>query len=256
MKLFKIMVRFFNQVYVLFFVVVITCTACHTSAQEKANYTIEQPDNLLVHVVDLNKTDLSFFYKNESGENFNNHGNLKKAVLAKNKKLLFAVNGGMYNQDHTPQGLYIEKGNQIAPIDTQTTGYGNFYLQPNGIFFLTKDKTGNVVETEKFVLTSDIKHATQSGPMLLIDGEIHPKFREGSSNLHIRNGVGILPDGRILFVMSKEKINFFDLATYFKSQGCQNALYLDGFVSRTYLPAQNWEQTEGSFGVIIGELDY
>jgi uncharacterized protein YigE (DUF2233 family) len=88
--------------------------------------------------------------------------------------------------------------------------------------------------------------------MLVIDGEIHPEFERGSANLNIRNGVGILPDNNIVFVMSKKEINFYDFARYFKSIGCKNALYLDGLVSRTYLPEKNWIQTDGDFGVIIG----
>jgi uncharacterized protein YigE (DUF2233 family) len=31
-------------------------------------------------------------------------------------------------------------------------------------------------------------------------------------------------------------------------------LYLDGFVSRMYLPAENWLQTDGDFGVMIGAV--
>jgi uncharacterized protein YigE (DUF2233 family) len=75
---------------------------------------------------------------------------------------------------------------------------------------------------------------------------------EIKKNLKIRNGVGILPDNKILFVMPKEAINFYDFALYFKSMGCINALYLDGLVSRTYLPQKNWMQLDGDFGVIIG----
>jgi len=88
--------------------------------------------------------------------------------------------------------------------------------------------------------------------MLVIDGDINPAFKQGSNNLNIRNGVGILPDGKIVFAMSKEQISFYDFAGYFKSQGCKNALYLDGFVSQTYLPEKSWIQTDGNFGVIIG----
>jgi uncharacterized protein YigE (DUF2233 family) len=87
---------------------------------------------------------------------------------------------------------------------------------------------------------------------LVIDGEIHKAFNKGSTNLNIRNGVGILPNNKILFAMSKKEINFYDFAEFFKSKGCKNALYLDGFVSRTYCPNQNWMQTDGDFGVIIG----
>jgi uncharacterized protein YigE (DUF2233 family) len=88
----------------------------------------------------------------------------------------------------------------------------------------------------------------------MIDGQIQPAFKEGSANLNIRNGVGILPDGRIIFAMSKSGINFYDFAQYFKSLGCKNALYLDGLVSRAYLPEKNWAQTDGNFGVIIAVI--
>lgn len=88
--------------------------------------------------------------------------------------------------------------------------------------------------------------------MLVIDGKLHPKFNEGSKNLNIRNGVGILPNGNVLFAMSKKKINFYDFAQYFKKLGCKNALYLDGFVSRTYLPSKGYKTNGGKFGVIIG----
>jgi uncharacterized protein YigE (DUF2233 family) len=88
--------------------------------------------------------------------------------------------------------------------------------------------------------------------MLVIDGKIHPAFKQGSANLNIRNAVGILPDGKIVFAMSKTQINFYDFAMYFKELGCENALFLDGFVSRTYLPEENWVQTDGNFGVMIG----
>ena len=88
--------------------------------------------------------------------------------------------------------------------------------------------------------------------MLLIEGVVHPALKKGSANVNIRNGVGILPGNKLVFAMSKEPINFYDLAEYFKGLGCRSALYLDGFVSRTYLPEKNWVQTDGDFGVIIG----
>ena len=89
--------------------------------------------------------------------------------------------------------------------------------------------------------------------MLVIDGEMHPKFNRNSSNKHIRNGVGILANGNLVFAISKEKINFYDFASYFQQKGCNDALYLDGFVSRMYLPSRDWKQTDGNFAVIIAE---
>ncbi len=55
--------------------------------------------------------------------------------------------------------------------------------------------------------------------------------------------------------MSKQKINFYDFANYFKQIGYENALYLDVFVSRTYLPSENWKQTDDNFGVIIAIVE-
>jgi uncharacterized protein YigE (DUF2233 family) len=138
-----------------------------------------------------------------------------------------------------------------TPLDT-TSGTGNFYLKPNGVFYVTTLDQPVVCTTSAFVNDGSIRYATQSGPMLLVDGKIHPAFKAGSTNLNIRNGVGILPDNTIIFAMSKKEINFYDFASYFRRLGCNDALYLDGFVSRTYLPEKNWIQTDGNFGVIIG----
>lgn len=210
---------------------------------------------LLSYEVDLNNQELKFFWKNKDNKNYKNFANLKSELQKVNKKLIFAMNGGMYLQDLSPQGLYIENGLLKSTIDTVTSGYGNFYLQPNGIFYITKNHKPFIKTTGKFNPSETIAYATQSGPMLLIDGEIHSKLNEGSPNLHIRNGVGILPNGNLLFAMSKEPINFYDFACYFKNKECKNALYLDGFVSRTYLPAANWKQLDGNFGVIIAEIE-
>ena len=161
------------------------------------------------------------------------------------------MNGGMYKADHTPQGLYIENKKTETPVDT-TSGNGNFYLKPNGNFYITAVNTAVICSTADFYDNGAIKYATQSGPMLVNNNQIHPAFQKGSTNLNIRNGVGILPGGKVVFVMSESLINFYDFANYFKTLGCRNALYLDGLVSRTYLPAQHWIQTDGDFGVMIG----
>jgi uncharacterized protein YigE (DUF2233 family) len=87
--------------------------------------------------------------------------------------------------------------------------------------------------------------------MLLINEVIISKFTAGSKNVNVRNGVGIKPNGEVVFAISKEEINFYNFANYFKQMGCKNALYLDGFVSRMYLPSKNIEQIDGKFGVMI-----
>jgi uncharacterized protein YigE (DUF2233 family) len=214
----------------------------------------ENDSIVISHIVDLKEQDLKFYWKNENGVNFKNFQNLKNWLKTNSEELVFAMNGGMYKKDLSPQGLFIENGIKKSNIDTLKNGYGNFYMQPNGIFFIINDNEGIICETKNFKF-DNVKYATQSGPLLLIEGRIHPKFRKGSKNLNIRNGVGILPNGNLLFAMSIEKINFYDFANYFKSLGCKNALYLDGFVSKTYLPEKELNRTEGDFGVIIGETE-
>ncbi|MFB9079805.1 phosphodiester glycosidase family protein [Flavobacterium procerum] len=207
-------------------------------------------NSFLIYTADPKKQDLKMYWKNEKGENFASIQNLKVWMESKNLILDFAMNAGMYNKNSAPQGLYIEKKKTLASLDTSNAA-GNFYLKPNGVFYLTTNKVAKICRTEEFVDDGKIEYATQSGPMLLIDGKIHPEFKEGSSNLNIRNGVGILPDGKVIFVLSKNEINFYDFASYFKKLGCKNALYLDGFVSRAYVPSKNWEQTDGNFGVLF-----
>ena len=214
-------------------------------------FKTNQDKRFVSFVVNPKKQNVKFYWKNEKQENFGSIQNLKNWVESKNKKLIFAMNGGMYQKDGSPQGLYIENHKVLADLDTKTAG-GNFYLKPNGVFYISDKDTPEICTTENFKISKNIKYATQSGPMLVINFKIHPDFKEGSTNLNIRNGVGILSDNSIVFAMSKEPINFYDFANYFKSLGCKNALYLDGLVSRTYLPEKKWIQTDGNFGVIIG----
>lgn len=221
-----------------------------------AKSTIAQvvDQRFVVHIVDPSEDNLRFYWQDEHGDNFRNFSILKDWLQSKGDTLVFAMNGGMYNPDLAPQGLYVENGQAFSEIDTAKNGYGNFYMKPNGIFYLRSNHSAGICRTEHYKPDRKIRYATQSGPMLLIEGELHHRFIKGSENLNIRNGVGILPNGHILFAMSKERINFYDFATYFKNKGCRNALYLDGFVSRTYLPAQKWIQLDGNFGVIIAEF--
>jgi uncharacterized protein YigE (DUF2233 family) len=222
------------------------------SCKKENKVTLTKNPNILSYIVNPKTQDLKFYWKQKNDSNYSNFKRLKETLQKNGKQLLFATNGGMYKKDGSPQGLYIEGFKTFSEIDRKIKGYGNFYLQPNGVFYITDTKDAKIVTTPNFTLNNNIKCATQSGPMLVIDGALHSKFNKGSKNLNIRNGVGVLPNGQLLFAMSKKKINFYDFATYFKDNGCENALYLDGFVSKTYLPSKDWEQLEGDFGVIIG----
>ena len=211
----------------------------------------QDSDLFVSYTVDVKKADLRLYWKNDKNEQFNSIANLKTWVESKNKKLVFAMNGGMYMEDRAPLGLYIENSKQLRRLNT-AHGSGNFYLQPNGVFYITTDNKAGICKTQDFENNGKIKYATQSGPLLVVNGAINAVFTKGSVNTNIRNGVGILPNGEVVFAMSKSDVNFYDFAQFFQNLGCKYALYLDGFVSRTYLPEKNWTQTDGDFGVLIG----
>jgi uncharacterized protein YigE (DUF2233 family) len=164
------------------------------------------------------------------------------------------MNGGMYQEDQKPLGLFIQNGNIITPLNTRNA-QGNFYLKPNGVFGIRNDNRAFLTTTENFTNDGQIKFATQSGPMLLIDGNINPQFVEKSDNLNIRNGVCVLDDGKVIFAISRREVNFYDFAVFFRDAGCRNALYLDGFVSKMYLPEKNLTDVGGNFGVIISVVE-
>ncbi|MFP3833054.1 phosphodiester glycosidase family protein [Chryseobacterium sp. SIMBA_028] len=212
---------------------------------------MQNENKFVIYQVNPKKQNLKFYWKNDKNEILKSIDHLKDEVESKNEKLVFAMNGGMFEPDQSPKGLYIENFKILKSIDT-LQGLGNFYLQPNGILYITKNNQPGITETKKYTPHKGIKYATQSGPMLLIDGKINPIFQKESKNLNIRNGVGILENGEIIFAMSKKEVNFYSLAELFKEMGCKNALYLDGYVSRTYLPEKNWIQKDGNFGVMIG----
>jgi uncharacterized protein YigE (DUF2233 family) len=160
----------------------------------------------------------------------------------------------MYMQNRAPLGYYIENGKTLQKINTKT-GSGNFYLKPKGVFYVTANGRAGIqsIETPKDrnSLPAAIRYLAQSGPMLISNGTINKQFTPGSSNINVRNGVGILPDGNAYFAMSTYPVNFYDFAKHFKDRGCSNALYFDGFVSRTYCPQKNYTQLDSAFGVMV-----
>lgn len=205
-------------------------------------------------IVEPDKTPIEFFWKDDKNTIFKRIGNVKAHVERSGKKLRFAMNGGMYQEDQKPLGLFIQNGKTIIPVNTRDAE-GNFYLKPNGVFGTRKNNSAFLVTTGDFRDDGEIRFATQSGPMLVVDGKINERFAAASENLNIRNGVCVLDDGRVVFAISRRAVNFYDFAVYFREQGCRNALYLDGFVSRMYAPEKGFNDLDGDFGVIIGIVE-
>lgn len=124
--------------------------------------------------------------------------------------------------------------NKVIKLDKKGT-LPNFYLEPKGIFYITNDGKAGICKTIVYSNIANVEFATQSGPMLLINGKVNIIFNPKSNNLNIRNGVGILPNNDLIFAISTNKVTFYDFAKFFKEKGCLNALYLDGYVSKGFI---------------------
>ena len=153
-------------------------------------------------------------------------------VTAKGAPVLLAMNAGMYHKGLGPVGLFVEDGRQETPLNT-AEGEGNFFLKPNGVFFVRPDGSAGVMETDAYAAAHpDPLYATQSGPMLVIDGAIHPRFEENGSSRYIRNGVGVRADGTVVLAISRSPVSLGSFARLFRDRlSCPNALFLDGAIS-------------------------
>lgn len=148
------------------------------------------------------------------------------------------MNAGMFHPDLGPVGLYVEDGRMLARLVT-AAGPGNFGMLPNGVFCILPDRFA-VVESRAFAARPlPCRHATQSGPMLVIDGALHPRFLPDARSRHIRNGVGVSADGRrAVFAIAEAPVTFHEFARLFRDGlGLGRALYLDGAISRLHAPA-------------------
>lgn len=186
---------------------------------------------------------------------FGNFRPIDEMLAREGKKLAFAMNGGMYHPDRRPVGLYIEDGRTLAPIVTRE-GPGNFGLLPNGVFCIQSDRL-TVIESRAFAQAPlPCTYATQSGPMLVIDGEYHPRFLAESDSRLIRNGVGVTSDGRRgYWVISDSPVNFYEFARFFLEYlNVPQALYVDGSVSRLHAPELRRSDWGALLGPILGKV--
>ena len=199
------------------------------------------------------EADIRLFLNDATGEPYGHFNGVNDALAEKGATLAFAMNAGMYHEDRSPVGLYVEDGKESAPLNTND-GPGNFHLKPNGVLIV--DENGAwVVPTNTFRVTNRARpiYATQSGPMLVIDGELHPRFLSDSESLKRRNGVGVDDAGHVWFVLADTPVNFYDFANYFRNElKTPNALYLDGTISRLYAPELDRNDPGVRMGPIVG----
>jgi uncharacterized protein YigE (DUF2233 family) len=218
-----------------------TASPCAQRMFEESRFTICEAEG---GTVEIHTSD-------GAGRPYRSFAALAQALGPKASKLAFAMNAGMFGEDGHAIGLLIEGGKQIRAINRREGG-GNFHLMPNGVFLVRKDGRAEVVRSAAFEPSENIAFATQSGPMLVIDGKLHPAFEPDGRSKYIRNAVGIAPDGTPLFVISQEPVSFGKLARLFRDQlGAKDALYLDGSVSSLWDPADGRQDSFAPLGPMV-----
>ncbi|ETX28470.1 phosphodiester glycosidase family protein [Roseivivax isoporae] len=218
---------------------------CGTADHAGTTYTVCR--------VDLATDDLRLFLYRPDGAPWGQFTTLDAALAEDGKRLAFAMNAGMYHSDRRPVGLYVEDGEKAASI-VPNPGPGNFGLVPNGVFCFGEGNA-RVIETRRFIDEAPAcRYATQSGPMLVIDGDLHPRFLTDSTSRYIRNGVGTTGDGTTaIFAISESPVTFHEFGTLFRDVlGTDQALFLDGNISRLHAPAQGRSDFGRTLGPIVG----
>lgn len=210
----------------------------NVSALTMREYKFENVDFAVVEISEQDS--LKLFWKQPNDDQpYQSFNNLVKTLAKQHEKVLFAINSGIFGRDQSPLGWHVEKSDRLQALNqvTRKDAFGNFSLIPNGVFFIDHSGKHHVVETEKFLQNQhkyNVTYATQSGPMLVIDGNLHPKFYESSDSLKYRSGVCV-KDNNTYFSVTQNPINFYYFAKFFQQElKCDNALYLDGTLSQLY----------------------
>ena len=232
---------------------------CRVITHDEVDYTVCK--------FDPTKADIRLFLNDADGEPLGSFDAVNAKLAKTDERLVFGMNGGMYHSDRKPVGGYTELKKQVSPINTNK-GPGNFHMLPNGVFWITQTNEdyedppevyydAYVGSTESYQEGAHfVRDMTQSGPMLVIDNKLHPKFNKGSDSRKIRNGVGRDESGQLFFVKSETPVNFHSFATLFKDElKTPNALYLDGAISRLF--AENLDRNDfgAPMGPIIGVVE-
>ena len=127
-------------------------------------------------------------------------------------------------------------------------------MKPNGVFYVA-GATAGILETVSFLRQKPhTDFATQSGPLLVIDGQLHPRFSRVGGSRKYRSGVGVRDASTVVFAISGDEVSFGSIARLFRDRlKCRNALFLDGgSVPSLYSPVLQRRGNLFPLGPIVG----
>ncbi len=237
----------------LFFAVWLGLLALTSHASAVDFKTVEFGGNrFTVCSVNVRNEHIQLFHRDETEQPFKRFNRLASWLKLRGRQLTFAMNAGMYHGDFSAVGLYVSSGKQAVPLNA-ADGDGNFFLKPNGIFAITEMGARVIGSSEYPTLGQRVILATQSGPLLVKGGKLHPAFNVNSKSKLFRNGVGVPSPEIALFVISEVPVNFYEFAALFRDKlRCQDALFLDGTISSLYAPAIKRSDFRMDLGPMIG----
>lgn len=221
-------------------------SACARQAQPvDASERVFESQNFRVVSIDLKRETLSLHWKDpESGEPYGDINTLRQWGMSHGRRMLFAANAGIYDRQSAPLGLYVEGGKTVVPLNLAhgNPASGNFSLLPNGVFAIYPDGHAAVHTSAEFKAEAKpVQWASQSGPMLVIDGKLNDQFINDSNSLKWRSGVCAKTPHQVVFAVSEAPVNFHTFARLFKEElGCSDALYLDGTISQFYVDGEGY----------------
>ena len=168
---------------------------CRSKSFDDAEYTVCRFDPA--------EADMRIYWRNADGRPYGTFAALAADLADQGLRLDFGMNGGMYRDDLSPVGLLIENSVEVKALNTAGVApdvrpVPNFYKKPNGVFVIGKNAAATL-STERYIRDHPAaEFATQSGPMLLVDGRIHPAFIVGSSDLNRRIGSALQAERSLL----------------------------------------------------------
>lgn len=218
-------------------------SACNAMVFEEAAFThcIAEPENHAIRMV----------LGNDEGQNFASLAAYAAARPAGAPPVVFAMNGGGFDEGGTPHGYYVEKGDRLFRLNRSSDAFG---AAPSAVLYGFVDSGWFVWESQRFYdeVTRRPDFGTQSGPMLVQAGEINLAITEMEPVLVVRNAVGRDAGGRLHFVISDQPVDLARLARFFRDvANTPNAMQLDENVAQLWDPQHDRLDLGDPLGPII-----